>query len=466
MAVRPRSVVALFAKTGVLLATVSCYCNDPGDPELDVAISSVHILPGSRVAVPQGKNFLMRARVKDVRGHGLPDQRAKTVVWTSGSGLSVSGSPNSTVTVTAIGSEGAEIELTATVDGVFTKDTITIVAARPAAAGADWIASDYAAPDPPSVAMVNGVVGSGGTVVNHTDTAIAFVGGAPLDAFECPDTPDCGRVIAFPPRHALQTAQLQWTSGCDVVKYVAFGAVDGCTTATPASGTLGPLGNPILVPVQVWKAAWGWNLRNHINGDIEYARNVFERPWSGIKLNVTFSGNVRRAHLVFEQGHCQGGDYDITSQLPGISSAEFRPRQITIIYAQDLSAPDGGPERGYTCPWNSSEGTIVLVSVAGRENSDLAHELGHAIGQWPLPSPYHPDNQAGFKDPSNVMWSEETDYSRSIRSYLTLGQLYQMSLSGDTFLQVSGLLPRTDKKCQDFWYNPGECPMLAKDPVR
>ena len=106
------------------------------------------------------------------------------------------------------------------------------------------------------------------------------------------------------------------------------------------------------------------------------------------------------------------------------------------------------------------------MSASGIGNSTLAHELGHALGEWTQPAPVHPDvpppRVAGI-EPSNLLWSSEIEWAGSARRNLTLGQISQINLANFSFVKRSRISAGDALNCLPDPTSEVPCPRMAKD---
>ncbi len=464
-----RSNVVRIVGAAALVASAGCYCMEPEQPPLHLPVATVEIIP-SPLSVRSGSKFIVRARLKDEFGIVLPGSRAAAATWTlptelqrvggSGDSLVVSAKPGATPLP-------ASTTITATVEGKSGVGSITIVTAGPVTGGTtDWIASDFSDGDAPTVALVDGVFSRADGFVQRSDSIVAFVGESPLEAFDCPGGLECGEVTVFAPGHALAHGVFRWTSNCDLVNYRSTGSIgNGCTTLPSVSG---PLVGPIKVPVVVWMLSKKLGLENQVNADIEYVRDAYRKPWLGIELAIdprprlTYVGETDIRHGAI----CQTTDEnDIASQLHGFDKAQLTSKRITVVYVDGINKAMGD-ETGFTCPFDDIQGTIILMSASGIGHSTLAHELGHALGQWTPPAPAHPDipppRVEGIES-SNLLWSGETEWAGSSRRNLTLGQIAQMNLARFSFVKKSNLSGGEKLDCLPDPKSEVPCPRMARD---
>jgi hypothetical protein len=463
-----RSTVTRIVGAATVVVSAACYCGEPEQPEPKPAIATIEIIP-SPLSAPGGAHFIVRARLRDQWGNILPSVRAKMTTWSVKPGLRlIAGIGDSAVIEANPGPEVAlpySAEVTASLDVIAGTGTVIIVPPGPkVGAKTDWIKSDFNEADPPTVALIDGTFPRAETSIRRSDSVVAFVGGSPLETFECDDGLDCGDAILFAPGHALSHAAFRWTQGCDLLNYTSSGDNNGDCSAIGAISR--PVPTPLKVEVIVWNYSSGGN-RNQIGGDIAYAEDVFSQPLIGISLQISQRDVPGAGTTFITHGvKCQSDEpNDITSQISSIAQSEFKPDRISVVYVDGINRAVGD-ETGFTCPYDPSEGSVILMSTSGVGNSALAHELGHALGEWTHPAPVHPDvpppRVAGI-DPSNLMWSGEVEWAGAARRNLTLGQLAQMNLSDFSFVKRSRISGGEALSCQPDPMSEVPCPRMAKD---
>ena len=464
-----RSNVARIVGTAALVANAGCYCMEPDQPSLHPPVATVEIIP-SPLSVRSGTRFIIRARLRDEFKIMLPGSRAAGANWVLSNGLKRVGGSGDSVVVEATPAAAPlplETTITATVDGQLGSGKITIVPSGPVTGNkVDWIASDFTAGDPPTVALVDGTFKRADGIIQRSDSIVAFVGESPLEAFECQGGLECGEVTLFAPGQAVAHGRFGWTSNCNLVNYRSTGGIGtGCTTLTSVSG---PLVAPLKVPVIVWMLSKKFGLENQVKADLEYVRDAYRKPWIGFELAIeprarlSFVGKTDIRHGAI----CQTTDgNDIAAQLHGFDKAELTSKRITVVYVDGINKAMGD-ETGFTCPHHDIQGTIILMSASGIGHSTLAHELGHALGQWTAPAPAHPDvpppRVEGIES-SNLLWSGETEWAGASRHNLTLGQVAQMNLASFSFLKKSELSGGQKLDCLPDPTAEVPCPRMAKD---
>ncbi|HJP86557.1 MAG TPA: hypothetical protein VJ852_11235 [Gemmatimonadaceae bacterium] len=474
--------LAQIFQTAILVGAVGCVsCNgdDDGGPPLppadpNPAIASVEILP-AQVSVPQGTSFTARARVRDKWGDILPDDRASVVRWSSSSEITVVAGPSATVVVKASVTTPLPVDvyLIASVDGVEKSDTSTISIVAPSGDGnRDWVASEYSPNSQPSFAFVSGPT-SYGEPSDRTNELMPFVNEGQLPPFQCASAgSSCGVIALFAPWRAHSLASVEWTPHCDLAAFVAGATLPTtCSAITPTIPT--PLKPPPVVTVAVWRVADAPGIADQIKADIAYAHSVFDQPYTGISLNFQEHpyGNTHTSISHSSTCTLSDGTTPISADL-ATSGVKYDPKTITVIYVDALN-PGTGDDLGFTCPYDDSggTGTLILISANGITSSTLAHELGHALGQWRDGDRTHPDAPApqlpGF-DPSNLMWSSETDWYVSLRHNLTFGQIFQMNMANISFLKKAQLSSAagTGLVCPPDAASSSPCPPLAQDQRR
>jgi hypothetical protein len=316
------------------------------------------------------------------------------------------------------------------------------------------------------VALVDGTFLRADGIIHRSDSIVAFVGESPLEAFECQGGADCGEVSLFAPGRAVAHGRFRWTPECNLVNYRSTGGIGtGCDPVAPVSG---PLAGTLKVPVIVWMLSKKFGLENQVSADLEYVREAYRKPWIGFELAIeprprlSFVGKTDIRHGAI----CQTTDEnDIAAQLHGFDKAELTSKRITVVYVDGINKAMGD-ETGFTCPHHDIQGTIILMSASGIGHSTLAHELGHALGQWTAPAPAHPDvpppRVEGIES-SNLLWSGETEWAGASRHNLTLGQIAQMNLARFSFLKKSELSGGEKLDCLPDPTAEVPCPRMAKD---
>ncbi|HEX6626843.1 MAG TPA: hypothetical protein VF105_02710 [Gemmatimonadaceae bacterium] len=458
----------------VLVSIANCAACDGDDtggppeppPQTDAPIASVEILP-ALISVQRGTSFVLRARVKDQWGNILPDERASVVRWTTSGEFPVPPGPSATVTVTATPTAPLPLDvyLIASVPGVEKKDTSTIrVTAPPEANDRDWIAGEYSANAEPSFAFVTGH-SNYGEAGDRINSLVPFVKEGALEPLDCDLGPtQCGVITLISPRRAITQTPASWISACDFASFVsAAGPPAGCTSVKPTIPT--PLKSPPKISVALWQLAEVPGIANQIAGDKAYAESVFDQPYIGLQLDIQLRPYANKHTSITRGLGCKTTDGTPLTTEFGNWGVKYDPKVVTAVYVDGIN-PGAGDDVGFTCPYDDAGGTGVLVVISGNaiSNSTLAHELGHAFGQWQWGDRSHPDFPAphlpGF-DPSNLMWSSESDWYVSLRRNLTLGQLFQMSLASRSFLQKSA--PASPLNCPADPSSSSPCPRLAQD---
>lgn len=478
MVLQARSPFVLIVAGAALLSALGCPPPAPEiepEPVLLPAVATIQIVP-AYVSVPAGASFTLRAQLEDADGNVLSDPRTDSVSWKIWQGLSVSSAANSssyTVNVLTQTAPSPTISVVASIGGASATNTIQVVAGTPPTnpptdtAGQvittptvpvpDWIRAPHVAGDPPTIALIDGT--SGGKQRN--DSTFAFATARELDTFDCSGSM-CGEITIFSPTLGISRDTVGWRTGCDYVDFRGPpppGATLGCPSPN-ASKQLNPFPARLHVPVVIWHASKSPDVGGFIVQDAAYAMSVFSKPWTGLTLDITVS-TARAAASVNYYRACDDPDFDITNQLAAaIPPFEFTPDIITVAYVDDISS---GTMSAFTCPYDAAEGAVVLISTSGVGGSTLAHELGHALGQWLADSTVHTDDVPHFNT-ANLMWSYESDDTRSIREHLTLGQLFQMSFRDSSFVKRRPIPSSKGLYCPPKPGSDTPCPAFAKDP--
>jgi hypothetical protein len=206
---------------------------------------------------------------------------------------------------------------------------------------------------------------------------------------------------------------------------------------------------------------------NQVKADMVYAKSVFDQPLLGLQLVMqAHPFAVKHASITHGLACKTASGVELATELAPLG-VSFGPKQITVAYVDAIN-PGTGDDIGFTCPYDdvNHTGTLIIVSADAINNSTLAHELGHALGQWHSAERDHPDvpppRLPGF-EPSNLMWSSESDWGTSLRRNLTLGQLFQMSLADFSFVKRSKISVAPGLPCSTDPASNSPCPPLAKD---
>jgi hypothetical protein len=137
--------------------------------------------------------------------------------------------------------------------------------------------------------------------------------------------------------------------------------------------------------------------------DVEVARNIFSDNWSGYRLaEIHHSG-------AFPAGS-------------GCAPAGLQRASVNVYYLS------GSFQRGSHCRDVDTDVIRVFVGPQ-RHNSELAHQLGHALGLTVV------SLMDGFDQPeSNLMW-EGADVT--LRKRITLGQIFRMHFAKESWVNLT-----------------------------
>jgi hypothetical protein len=457
------------------LAGIACIVGCPQPPpDDDTQIASIQIVPQIVTAL-KGTRFQIRLQARNADHHLLPDSKAAEVTWTAGLGLEIAGPyKGASVIVDAPGAGTFPLttDLRAALGSVSDAATITVVASVPSGT-TDWIVGDHTSSDPPLIVLADGRAPEGSTKVWRGDTTIAVVGEGPLDQFleDCIGA-NCGELTLFSRQFALTSRAVRWTNACDLV---AFTNGEAGTTCLPVD--VSHPSPPVTVDVRTYIAASGAGIENSVKAELANARELLLNSRSGLALNaapdVVFPITLV-LDIIGPDWKCpMSGPNDVRLQLQSanISDTTFKPSGITLVYVDQVldgatvgSGSTATPIRGYACPWDPTNGTIVLVSRLDRVSSTLAHELGHGLSGW------GPDDNFGHTDgpdfdESNLMWPWHADNVPASRVSFSLGQIYRLSLETGGILHrpTSGSGPTSGVACRLVIDTPTACPRLAKD---
>lgn len=483
---RIRSSCARWVRAALIFGTVICVSACPDNPPAVQAPkpTSIAIIPPV-VAVAPNATFTMRVRVRDQSSMILPDAFAATVqwTWTPLAGLTevpVGATTGASITFKATASTTPNppppVNLKATLSSVSGPATasVTVGGNSPSAGTMDWIIAPHNNSGPPMAALVDGQ-----TTTWHDDDVFAFVGSSALDRFMkgC-DTVSgsCGQLTVFPGDWSVVHQTMTWTNGCDVADF-AVGAntaqMQGpdqraATWCIPSSGTT--LGPPVPIPATILIVAKG-NVAGSLTADITRAKNLLARAPTGLTFNPTLVPPTSTTFKTKIVVHLDANDKcvmdstaaSVRQQLlwAGVSAGAFKPNAVLFVYVDEVqdAAAGAGLLAGFTCPADIASGTVVLIGINGRLATTFAHELGHALGPWPLWG--HPEDfGVGSEfDGSNLMVGGENDWSAANRQHLTLGQVFRITVARDALVNGSG----SGIQCYPDMTKETPCPRLAKD---
>ncbi len=453
--------VAIVARAMVLLCVAGCAdsCNPTPDP--DGPIVMIEVLP-PRVEAVDGQSFELDLRLRDQDGNILPAARASEVKWTHDPGLTLSalsGAPVKVVASLDANTPPLTLRITATANGKVGNGEIRL---SDVPAAMDWVESEHQAGDAPMLTLVDGQSDDW-----RSDSAVAFVSKGPLDAFGygCDGT-NCGEITFFSPRHRVLREEPAWSNACEAIQF----------TSSPGSGDCAATHVQVYdqerVEVRIWTLTTN-DVTAAINSDLALANRVLVRARSGLLLAPVPAAPLPGFNVVLDVSGpswacpLTTGPYALKTQLltAGVSPSTFSEHGVTVVYVDEIMSPTGGGTgpsgyKGYSCPWASGDGTIVLISVAARHATTFAHELGHAFGPWTAAEGFGHTTAPHF-DKSNLMW--DAAYPVPVpREFLTLGQVFRVNL------QSGSILHRPPSTTEGLRCSPPDaaerpCPALHQD---
>lgn len=445
-----RRVFRALTLAALVLGSTALRCHDEPDPP---RVAGVELIP-PRVFAEKDEPFEMRARLLDQTGNFLPETWTATISWNHGEGAAIT--PNASRATVTLDASVSPTWIEVEVAGHTSRAQLFVPAPTTAA---DHLQAPHAAGAAPMIALVDGV-NSGDEL--RSDALVAFVKSAELEDFKDPTacTVRCGEVTLFSKNNGVHRNASTWKAGCDVADY-SGGGLGGCNSVGGiAAGALPALQAPT---VNVWILAAGASVAATVIADIALAQEVFNDAWTGLKVQPNPSTTLPSRPLTLYTN----ADLSCTSEVRGQVSdvTGFSARTVTVVYVDEIVDGAGlGPMRGYTCPWNQTDGVIAFVSWGARGETTLAHELGHALGPWVSPDFGHPDGLVGFNE-SNLMWSYQADNIVGSRRWLSLGQMFRLSLDQDALVNrpIIGNAPVAGVACQREFVLEWRCPRLAKD---
>lgn len=313
-----------------------------------------------------------------------------------------------------------------------------IVAVSPSG---DLVRADHADGDPFSRALLCGM--SGATLV-HGAAAFADAGTVgPFSSGSIATCPEGGAVILPLSRSGTVFAPSVWTAGADAVDARAS------NPAIPA---------PRVVPIHLWldPAPPGLSvaqLRANALEEVALANEILWSNTAGIQVVV-------QADAQLVSGFPERCD-PVQTAVPGPTPA-LTANRLNVYYARGLTG-----SAGLFCQPN-----VILINLATRFSTTLAHELGHAFGLV-VPEPTaalqqarqywgHTNRIEGFR-PDNIMWGGVSDASSDPRRWFSMGQLYRMHEETRSWLVRGGITVPPGRTCSCKPYESGTCPALGAD---
>jgi hypothetical protein len=145
------------------------------------------------------------------------------------------------------------------------------------------------------------------------------------------------------------------------------------------------------------------------------------------------------------------------TSLTGLSTTWIAPTMISVYYVDRIFVEDEGDAgvRGLYCPPSGTTGPLLFISFTRHTTTALAHEIGHALSlDHPEKLKLDPVKMLGS---TNLMTIAAMDgpLAADVRSQLTLGQVFRMNVSNNSWLNRTGG-PRGGASVRNCGI--GECP--------
>jgi|SRR5215510_2765776 len=246
---------------------------------------------------------------------------------------------------------------------------------------------------------------------------------------------------------------------------------------TPVKTWTGPIPlRPIIeVPVRVWVATTGAG--DAPNKQVDTANTIYRKNKVGVKFVATYedvSDDAAAVERIGNSCHAIGAIRDNALHTRVL----YKPRTLNIYYVNGITNPpelqSSDPSRGLTCDRfgdDTIKGDANIIFIDKSAHADrpdqadyttLAHEIGHAFGLRPGYDGGHMNSLQGFRDESNVMWTQ----GGANRDRFTLGQVFRMNTQldewGGSMLIANGLRPGPGRACP-LLFESDRCPPLALD---
>jgi hypothetical protein len=199
--------------------------------------------------------------------------------------------------------------------------------------------------------------------------------------------------------------------------------------------------------------------------DVDWANIIYEANRVGIRVAV--EGAPVRLTVTDALPADIGADpqkCEVAQDLAGAPAPRntwIAPTMISVYYVDrihDSADPEDVDARGLHCKSQATTGPVLFISYTRHTPTALAHEIGHAL------SLKHPEDMAADLDldkmlrSTNLMSSAAMDgpLAADVRSRLTLGQVFRMNVSDDSWLN-DNRGPRTGA-AQRLCRIGGRCP--------
>lgn len=450
MARRCRWIAARFQPrcftVALLLVTQACSCSDADRPEPpSAAITSLKLLPANVYVIP-GAVFIMRVSMLDTEGGFRPSD--PQLIWGVSSNLTIVDQGRDSVVLQAanIGSTASvPTKLTASLGTLSASADIWILAQN-ASGSVDSVRADYRSGMWPDLLLLDDL--SAPKPVD--DSLIAFVGIGLLGDL----SGGAGEAARLATDQAFYLETVTWHSTRDMIDM--------------ESATDDNVSPPLTPTFTVWIATGDAAAPTHVDEDADRAIQIFQREYTGVNLRPVRKTAAGSGTFKLERGP-NGECLSLVTKLQAIgvpvTSSAFSKESLNVVYVDDILLPPttsnfvnvSSSFSGYTCPWDPTVGTVILINAPARGTGTMAHELGHALGLHE-PDTGHTISVSGISY-TNMMWPWEYDITNAPRSTFSLGQAFRVGIDDHSWLRFWG----ADSRDCDPTGVDRSCPPLEKD---
>jgi len=429
----------------LLLLMHACQCGNRPEPP-PARVTSLKVLPSTVYVIP-GAVFVMRARMLDAESGVWPSDPQLT--WSVASSLTIVDHGGDSVVLQAANiASNASVPTTlkASLGTLSASASITILAQNEHVL-VDSARADYRSGMYPDLMLLD----DPSAPKPIDDSLVAFVGVGLLGNL----SGGAGEAARLATDQAFYLEAVTWRST----------PPDVIDMETAVDDKVSPAIRPTFT---VWIATSAGNASTNADADAQWAIRVFQREYTGVHLHPVRKTAGGWGRLTLERGpnlECLSIGPKLQAIGVPVTSPAFSKESLNVVYVDDIMLPPAPPlfvsvsstYAGYACPWESTVGTVLLISARSRSSGTMTHELGHALG---LHEPYtgHTLLANGFAY-TNMMWPWESDYTRAPRSTFSLGQAFRIGIDDHSWLRFwTGATRDCDPTAADR-----SCPPLEKD---
>lgn len=191
--------------------------------------------------------------------------------------------------------------------------------------------------------------------------------------------------------------------------------------------------------------------------DVDWANMIFEATRAGVTLDATYKTLSPVTDLPLKVGS-DPFDCDVPRHLTDdLTTASWIDKNTISVYYVDWvdypTDPLDPGSRGAQCYfWSTGvPGPVIYISYTRHSTTTLAHELGHALAL----------EHGDLMGSENVMNSAAPDgpMGASARSHFTVGQVFRMNISDESWLNNKGPRSGLKRSCGIA----GKCPPIEFD---